>query len=193
MRFSSREWRRTIYHVLRARKQGSPPFLSWKSSLQRSPEWCQSGTKREGHELLVPSTPQRHSAAPWKSGPLRAAKTSPFMNRGFSRRVAGFSLALKTPWVPRPLRTLQRAGATNPCATGFRLRPSVVPAASYPPLQKTQGPRTLTEMAQNKNPPSTARPPAADILEDDTVESRRVRHTQSGAHIRLASTKYSFV
>ena len=35
-----------------------------------------------GNPPKTPTPP----AAPWKSGPLRAAKTRPFMNRGFSRR-----------------------------------------------------------------------------------------------------------
>jgi hypothetical protein len=52
--------------------------------------------------------------------------------------------------VPRPLRTLQRAGTMNTCAAGFRQTRSAVSAASYPPLQKTQGRGTHVSEAVRK-------------------------------------------
>ena len=49
------------------------------------------------------------------------------------------SLAPKTQWVPRPLRTLQRAGTWNACATGSQDGQKLCRQHRYPPLQKTQG------------------------------------------------------
>jgi hypothetical protein len=70
-------------------------------------------------------------------------------------------LTPKTRRVPRPLRTLQRAGTTNACAAGFCAEPEgcVGSIATRPCKQRKEGAPTVLVMAAG----SKAGPPASPV------------------------------
>src|SRR5271168_3809759 len=88
-------------------------------------------------------------------------------------------------WVPRPLRTLQRAGNHERIRTGIKKGNNTVSAASYPPLHKTQG-RGTPECAMSGK--LKAGPPARAPLRARTAGGNRTGSIASHTEENGAAT-----